>query len=89
MWKERFKNRILNIFILQFCLIQFAFNQTGVNALMIKHSLHSLTARSSFQKMLIDHKGLMYIATSEGIIIYNGSNEQFVKSSEIAGNQKV
>ncbi len=89
MWKERFKNRILRIILFQFCVISSLYNQAGVNALMTKHTFQTLTSRTSYYKILLDHFGQMYIATSEGIIIFNGTTEYFVKGSESIGNQRV
>ncbi len=89
MWKERFKNRILKILLFQYCLLSCALSQSGVNVLMTKHSFQSLTSRALFYKILIDHFGQMYIATSEGIIIFNGSSEQFVRGSELTGTHRV
>ena len=60
-------------------------SQGGIKAIITKHNLQSFTARTNFQNLLIDHNGLMYIASSEGIILYNGINEQYINHSDNAG----
>lgn len=64
-------------------------SQGGIKSILTKHNLQSFTARANFQCLLFDHNELMYIASSEGIILYNGVNEQFIDHSENAGNHVV
>ncbi len=85
MLKEQLKSKISLLLIVQFCFLLTSQGQEGIKAVITKHNLQSFTARSGFQKLFIDHKGLMYIASSEGIILYNGITEQFIKNSEAAG----
>ena len=85
MWKEQLKSNTRNIFILQFCLILSLMGQSEIKAIITKHNLQSFTARANFQSLLFDHNGLMYIASSEGIILYNGITEQFINNSDNAG----
>lgn len=89
MWKELLKSRISNLFIFQFYFILAAFSQHGGNAIITKHNLQTVTARTSFQHLLFDQNGLMYLATSDGIIVYNGISEQFIRNSENAVNHIV
>jgi ligand-binding sensor domain-containing protein len=60
-------------------------SQGGIKSILTKHNLQSFTARANFQCLLFDHNELMYLASSEGIILYNGVNEQFIDHSENAG----
>lgn len=65
------------------------FSQNGLQSILVKHPFQTLTARTSYQNMYQDQKGWFYIATSDGIIMYDGINEWFIQHSEVIAEHRI
>lgn len=64
-------------------------SQYGLQSILVKHPFQVLTARTGYQNMYQDSKGWFYIATSDGIIQYDGINEWFIQHSEITAEHHI
>ncbi|MBK8298369.1 MAG: hypothetical protein IPK91_14055 [Saprospiraceae bacterium] len=65
------------------------FSQNGLQSILVKHPFQTLTARTSYQNMYQDQKGWFYVATSDGIIMYDGINEWFIQHSEVIAEHHI
>ncbi|MBK8451291.1 MAG: hypothetical protein IPL42_15240 [Saprospiraceae bacterium] len=89
MWKVFSYHKAILFLCFNFIVLTTIIGQDGIKPFINRHPLQSTTARAKFQSFFISENGLIYIATSEGIILFNGQNEKLILGSEQVTNQQV